>query len=261
MNLKNLVELPNKQWTEKALRDLPKRDWGKKLEKEWEYKGKILRVYSVEPQAHLIGVTVPVGLLEGYPPDAILVKSFEKNYKSPSNPQVVEKYGFERAHGEPIELLNYVFEVICDRATEAQLNRYRTGHSKNYESGRYVRYIKHGLTIVFPHDVQAEKERWEFIEDIVKHDFERYVDAILKGAKLQDARRRIGEYRAVESTHAFNLRSIWHVARQRASKYSPNGKEAEPQISSIAEQMVEAIKPYLPVFYDTLLRQIGKGYR
>lgn len=192
--------------------------------------------------------------------DAILVKAFEKNYKTPSKPGVVDKYGFEQQHGEPLELIGFVYEMIFDRATEGELNRYRVGHSKNYESGRYVNYTKHGLTIVFPDDCTTDEAKQDFLDD-VQYDLERYADALATGAKVQAARRRLGEYRAVESVHSFNLRAIWHVARQRSADLSPNGKEAEPQISKIATQMVLGTKPYLPRFYDTLIAQIGKGYR
>lgn len=242
------------------LNNLPKRDWRKKLEKEWEYRGKMLRIYSVEPQAHLIGVTQPVGLLEGYSADAILVKAFEKNYKTPSKPKVVETYGFEQMHGEPIELISFNYEFIFDRACEAEMNRYRH-NSKNYESSRYVDLIKHGLTIVFPDDVVTEEERREFIVHDVRHDFERYVDALERGAKKQAARRRIGTYQAVESVFAINLRSLWHMARQRSAELSPNGREAEPQISSVMTAAVYEVEQYLPQFYRCLIEQIGKGYR
>jgi thymidylate synthase ThyX len=243
------------------LNKLPQRDWNKTLEHTEEYRGKILRIYSVAPQAHLIGVTQPVGMLEGYSADAILVKAFEKNYKTPSKPGVVEKYGFEQMHGEPLELVSFVYEFIYDRATEAEMNRYRH-NSKNYESSRYVNFFNHGLTIVFPDDCVTDEQKREHIELDVLHDFKRYTDVILDNrAKKQAARRRLGTYQAVESAFAINLRSLWHMARQRSAELSPNGKEAEPQIGDVMTQAVYAIKPYLPRFYDTLIAQIGKGYR
>lgn len=243
------------------LSNLPQRDWGKKLEKSWVHQGERLRIFSVEPQAHLIGVTQAVGMLDGYSMDAILVKAFEKNYKTASKPGVVDHYGFEQQHGEPLELVSFSYECIFDRAIEAEMNRYRVGHSKNYESGRYVDYVKHGLTIVFPDDCNTDDLRWEFVAYTVAPDLERYTDALKRGAKKQEARRRLGEYRAVESVHSFNLRSLWHAARQRSAVLSPNGREAEPQISKVVTQMVDAIEPYLPRFYGTLLSQIAKGYR
>jgi len=242
------------------LANIPNRDWGKKLELEFDYKGYHLKIYSVEPQAHLIGVTKPVGLLEGYTADAILVKAFQKNYKSPAKPKVVERYGFHQMHTEPIELISFQYECIFDRATEVQLNRYRH-NSKNYESGRYVKYLEHGLTIVFPDDVKTDEEKRDFINDIVADDFMRYADAIDKGAKRQEARRRLGFYVAVESVFSINLRSLWHMARQRSHELSPNGKEAEPQISNVVTQMVKQTQPYIPHFYPTLLEVIAKGYR
>lgn len=243
------------------LNKLPKRDWNKTLEHEEEYRGKTLRIYSVNPQAHLIGVTHPVGMLEGYSADAILVKAFEKNYKTPSKPGVVEKYGFEQMHGEPLELVSFAYEFIFDRATEAEMNRYRH-NSKNYESSRYVDPFKHGLTVVFPDDVQTEEQKQSFIANEVINDFKSYTDAIIDNkAKKQAARRRLGTYQAVESVFSINLRSLWNMARQRSAELSPNGKEAEPQIGDVMTQAVYAIKPYLPRFYDTLLEQIGKGYR
>jgi thymidylate synthase ThyX len=243
------------------LRNLPQQDWGKKLEKQLEHGGKTLTIYSVEPQARLIGVTQPVGLLEGYTADAILVKAFEKNYKTPSKPGVVDKYGFEQQHSEPIELISFQYECIFDRACEAEMNRYRH-NSKNYESGRYVDYIKHGLTIVFPDDVKGnEEEERAFIEHTVVPDLIEYAEALGKGAKRQAARRRLGFYVAVESVFSVNLRSLWHMARQRSAELSPNGKEAEPQIGSVITQMVKQIEPYLPRYYPTLLEQIAKGYR
>jgi thymidylate synthase ThyX len=243
------------------LSKLPQRDWNKTLEHEEVYRGKTLRIYSVAPQAHLIGVTKPVGMLEGYSADAILVKAFEKNYKTPSKPGVVEKYGFEQMHGEPLELVSFVYEFIFDRATEAEMNRYRH-NSKNYESSRYVDFLKHGLTIVFPEDCVTETQREEFVKNEVLYGFKGYADAILdNGAKKQAARRRLGTYQAVESEFAINLRSLWHMARQRSAELSPNGKEAEPQIGEVMTQAVYAIKPHLPRFYDTLIAQIGKGYR
>jgi thymidylate synthase ThyX len=242
------------------LNKLPKRDWNKTLEHEEVYRGKPLVIYSVKPQAHIIGVTQPVGMLEGYSADAILVKAFEKNYKTPSKPGVVDKYGFEQMHGEPLELVSFQYEFIFDRAIEAEMNRYRH-NSKNYESSRYVDPFKHGLTVVIPDDVQTEAQKTEFI-DTVAEDFKNYTDAILdNGAKKQAARRRFGTYQAVESVFSINLRSLWHMARQRSAELSPNGKEAEPQIGDVMTQAVYAIKPYLPRFYDTLLEQIGKGYR
>lgn len=243
------------------LNTLPKRDWGKTLEYEEEYRGKQLRIYSVEPQAHLIGVTQPVGLLEGYSADAILVKAFEKNYKTPSKPGVVEKYGFEQMHGEPLELISFQYEFIFDRAIEAEMNRYRH-NSKNYESSRYVDPFKHGLTVIIPDDVQTEEQRFDFIHNVALADFMNYADAVIdNNAKKQSARRRLGTYQAVESVFSINLRSLWHMARQRSAELSPNGKEAEPQIGKVMTEAVYAIKPYLPRFYDTLLAQIGKGYR
>jgi thymidylate synthase ThyX len=200
-------------------------------------------------------------MLEGYSADAILVKAFEKNYKTPSKPGVVDKYGFEQMHGEPLELVSFVYEFIFDRATEAEMNRYRH-NSKNYESSRYVDFFKHGLTVVFPEDIQVDFQKREFILDEVLYDFKRYTDAIIDNkAKKQAARRRIGTYQAVESAFSINLRSLWHMARQRSEELSPNGKEAEPQIGDVMTQSVYAIKPYLPRFYDTLIAQIGKGYR
>lgn len=243
------------------LNNLPKRDWKKTLEKEWEHKGKTLRIYSVPPQAHLIGITKPVGLLEGYPMDAILIKAFEKNYMTPSKPGVVENYGFEQMHGEPLELVSFVYECIHDRSIETEINRYRVGHSKNYESGRYVDYTKHGITVIVPDDCLTEEDRQEFFELDVSHDLQRYNDRLEKKAKKQAARRRLGEYRAVESVKAVNLRTLWNMARQRSAEFSPNGREAEPQIGDVVTQMVKAIEPYLPRFYQTLLDQIAKGYR
>jgi thymidylate synthase ThyX len=243
------------------LNNLPQRDWNKTLEHEEVYRGKTLRIYSVKPQAHLIGVTKPSGMLEGYSADAILVKAFEKNYKTPSKPGVVDKYGFEQMHGEPLELVSFVYEFIFDRATEAEMNRYRH-NSKNYESSRYVDFFKHGLTVVFPDDCVTYKQCDDFIQNDVLGAFKRYTDAIIDNkAKKQSARRRLGTYQAVESTFAINLRSLWHMARQRSAELSPNGKEAEPQIGDVMTQAVYAIKPYLPRFYDTLIAQIGKGYR
>jgi thymidylate synthase ThyX len=164
-------------------------------------------------------------------------------------------------HGEPLELVSFVYEFIFDRATEAEMNRYRH-NSKNYESSRYVDFLKHGLTIVFPDDCVTDDKKREHIELDVLHDFKRYTDVILDNkAKKQSARRRLGTYQAVESTFAINLRSLWHMARQRSAELSPNGKEAEPQIGDIMTQAVYAINPYLPRFYDTLIAQIGKGYR
>jgi thymidylate synthase ThyX len=243
------------------LNKLPKRDWNKTLEHEEVYRGKTLRIYSVAPQAHIIGVTQPVGMLEGYSADAILVKAFEKNYKTPAKPGVVDKYGFEQMHGEPLELVSFQYEFIFDRAIEAEMNRYRH-NSKNYESSRYVDPFKHGLTVVFPDDCVSESQRREFIKYDVFIAFKLYTDAILdNGAKKQSARRRLGTYQAVESVFSINLRSLWHMARQRSAELSPNGKEAEPQIGDVMTQAVYAIEPYLPRFYGTLLEQIGKGYR
>jgi thymidylate synthase ThyX len=243
------------------LNKLPKRDWNKTLEHEEVYRGKTLRIYSVAPQAHIIGVTQPVGMLAGYSADAILVKAFEKNYKTPAKPGVVDKYGFEQMHGEPLELVSFQYEFIFDRAIEAEMNRYRH-NSKNYESSRYVDPFKHGLTVVFPDDCISEGQRNEFIKYDVFIAFKLYTDAILdNGAKKQSARRRLGTYQAVESVFSINLRSLWHMARQRSAELSPNGKEAEPQIGDVMTQAVYAIKPYLPRFYGTLIEQIGKGYR
>ena len=242
------------------LTTIPNGNWNKEIEEAWEHKGEVLKIYSVEPQAHLIGVTMPVGSLEGYSPEAILVKAFMKNYKTPAKPKVVEKYGLRKGHSEPIEMIDFVFENIYDRATEAQMNRYRH-NSKNYESGRYVNYIKHGLTIVFPGDVKTDDQKRDFIENTVVPDFERYVDVLVNGGKQQEARRRLGLYVAVESTISVNLRSLIHMAQQRSRELSPNGREAEPQISSIVTQMVEQIRPYVPTFYNTILEVIGEGYR
>ncbi|PGN53904.1 hypothetical protein CN978_29815 [Priestia megaterium] len=245
----------------KDLNTIPKRDWNKTIEHVEEYRGKTLRIYSVKPQAHIIGVTQPVGLLEGYSADAILVKAFEKNYKTPAKPKVVEKYGFEQMHGEPLELVSFQYEFIFDRAIEAEMNRYRH-NSKNYESSRYVDPFKHGLTVVFPDDVQTDFQKEEFIKIDVLEAFKNYTDAIVNyGAKKQSARRRLGTYQAVESVFSINLRSLWHMARQRSAELSPNGREAEPQIGDIMTQAVYAVEPYLPQFYSTLLEQIGKGYR
>lgn len=243
------------------LNNLPKRDWQKELAIETEYRGKTLRIYTVRPQSHLIGVTQPVGLLEGYSMDAILVKAFEKNYKTPSKPGVVDKYGFEQMHGEPLELVGFTYEFIFDRATEAEMNRYRH-NSKNYESSRYVNFFKHGLTAVLPDDVVTEEQIKDFLENDVLYNFKRYTDAVLdNGAKKQAARRRLGTYQAVESVFSINLRSLWHMARQRSYELSPNGKEAEPQIGDVMTQSVKSVEPYLPRFYGTLIDQIGKGYR
>ena len=250
--------------------DFPNRDWNKKLEFEFQVPGLadpktgedyVFRIFSVDPQAHLIGVTKPVGLLEGYSADAILVKAFQKNYHTEAaKPKVVEQYGFHQKHSEPIEFIGFVYETIFDRACEAEMNRYRH-NSKNLESGRYVDYIKHGLTIVFPDDVKTPEEQDDFLQHTVVPDLIEYAKALKKGAKRQAARRRLGYYLAVEGVYAINLRSLWHMARQRSQKLSPNGKEAEDQISSVVTQMVEGAMPHLPVFGDTVLKVISEGYR
>jgi thymidylate synthase ThyX len=246
--------------TDYSLDNLPQQNWNKKLEYTFTHEGKELKIYSVEPQAHLIGVTKPVGLLDGFSADAILVKAFEKNYKTPSKPKVVETYGFEQMHGEPIEMINFNYECIFDRAIEAEMNRYRH-NSKNYESGRYVDYVKHGLTIVFPDDIITQDQKDDFLHNVVAWDLLQYHNVIKNGGKRQQARRRLGFYIAVESVFSINLRSLWHMGRQRSAELSPNGKEAEPQISTVVTQMVKQIEPYLPRFYKTLVDQIGKGYR
>ncbi|MBP3039288.1 FAD-dependent thymidylate synthase [Bacillaceae bacterium Marseille-Q3522] len=243
-----------------SLENLPKQDWQKKKETEFDFLNETLTIYSVEPQAKLIAVPAMVGIYHGLSADAVLVKAFEKNYKTPAKPKVVENYGFEQLHAEPIELLSFVYEFIFDRATEAEMNRYRH-NSKNYESGRYVNYIKHGLTIVFPDDCVSEAERAAFIEEMVVPDFKAYVKVVINKGKKQEARRRLGFYVAVESVFAINLRSLWHMARQRSHELSPNGREAEPQISKVVTEAVKSIEPYLPRFYDSLIKQIGKGYR
>lgn len=244
----------------KSLSNLPQRDWAKKLEVEFTYKDRNLKIYSVEPQAHLIGVTQPVGMLEGYSADALLVKAFEKNYKTPSKPKVVETYGFEQMHSEPIEMISFNYECIFDRAIAQQMNRYRH-NSKNYESGRYVDYIKHGLTFIFPDHCKTQHSKEQFVERVMIHSFMNYVDALQEGAKKQSARRCLPEAVAIESEFAINLRSLWHMARQRSQELSPNGREAEPQIGNVMTQAVKQVEKYLPHFYDALLRQIEKGYR
>lgn len=194
-----------------------------------------------------------------------MTKAFQKNYHTEAaKPGVVSKYGFEQQHGEPIEMIDFVYETLFDRACEAEMNRYRH-NSKNLESGRYVDYVKHGLTIVIPEDVQTPEEHDKFIDHVMM-DFEAYVD-VLEDSTLppnkrkQQARRRIGMYIAIEGVYKTNLRSLWHMARQRSAVYSPNGKEAEPQISSVVTQMIDEALPHIPVFGQDLLNQISKGYR
>lgn len=244
------------------LAGIPQRDWQKRLAIQKEYKGKNLKIYVVEPQAHIIAATMPVGMLTGYAPDAILTKAFQKNYKTAAKPGVVSNYGFEAQHGEPIELLDYVYETIFDRACEAEINRYRQ-NSKNYESGRYVDYVKHGITVILPfeEDMKDEEKQLVFLEKIVLTDFQQYVDLLKMGWKKQHARRVFGTYLAVEAVIKANLRSLQHMAAQRSAELSPNGREAEPEISSVVTSMVNEMLPYLPVFKDDLLKQIGKGYR
>lgn len=249
------------------LAGLPQRDWGKQLaiSVPIPYKGKLtdLKIYTVDPQAHIIAATMPVGMLKGYAPDAVLVKAFEKNYKTPSKPGVVSKYGFEQQHGEPIELLDYVFETVFDRACEAEMNRYRH-NSKNYESGRYVDYIKHGLTVVLPHEdelLNNPELQKEWLYDVVAPDFVLYAKYLERGWKKQHARRVFGTYLAVEAVIKTNLRSLQHMAAQRSGELSPNGREAEPEISKVVTTMVNEAMPYLPVFSADVLKQIGKGYR
>lgn len=253
------------------LKDIPNREWGKRLIKDdfftrsvnGKFKTSNLKIYVVEPQAHIIAATIPVGLLEGFAPDAVLTKAFQKNYKTAAKPGVVRNYGFEQGHGEPIELLDYVFETIFDRACEAEINRYRQ-NSKNYESGRYVDYIKHGLTVVLPHEddiLNDPKLQEEWIDDVVAPDFINYVKYLDRGWKKQHARRVFGTYLAVEAVIKTNLRSLTHMAKQRSAELSPNGREAEPEISKIVTAMVNEAMPYLPVFKDDVLKQIEKGYR
>lgn len=203
--------------------------------------------------------------MSGFSADAILTKAFQKNYRSEAaKPGVVSKYGFEQQHGEPIELIAFVYETVFDRACEAEMNRYRH-NSKNLESGRYVDYTKHGLTVIIPDDCTTTDEVNKFL-DHVSRDFEAYVD-VLEDSTLppnkrkQQARRRIGMYIAVEGVYKTNLRNLSHMACQRSAVYSPNGKEAEPQISSVVTQMVDEALPYIPVFGQDLLNQISKGYR
>lgn len=242
--------------------NIPKRDWNKKLVAHETYKGKELKIFVVDPQAHVIATTVPVGLLAGFSQDSVLVKAFEKNYKTAAKPGVVSSYGFEKQHGEPIELIDYVFECVYDRATEAEMNRYRH-NSKNYESGRYVDYVKHGITIVLPfEDDMKDPERAQiFIDNIAMYDLKRYVDLLNLGWKKQHARRVFGTYLAVESVIKTNLRSLQHMAAQRSAELSLNGREAEPEISQVVTMATLEAMKYLPVFSKDVLTQIGKGYR
>lgn len=257
-------------WNENVA-GIPKRDWEKKLGKEvaftrsvnGEFKTDSLKVWVVEPQAHIIAATMPVGLLAGYAPDAVLVHAFTKNYKTAAKPGVVSNYGFEKNHGEPIELLDYVFETVFDRACEAEINRYRH-NSKNYESGRYVDYVKHGITIIIPHEddiLNDEKLQQEWIEDVCMDDLIKYTKKLDRGWKKQHARRVFGTYLAVEADIKTNLRSLVHMGKQRSGIYSPNGREAEPEISRVVTHMIDEAMPYLPVFASDVLKQIGKGYR
>jgi thymidylate synthase ThyX len=249
------------------LAGIPNRDWKKELRLTVPvtYKGQTndLKIYTVDPQAHLIATTMPVGILAGYAPDAVLTKAFQKNYKTAAKPGVVSNYGFEKQHGEPIELLDYVYETIFDRACEAEMNRYRH-NSKNYESGRYVDYIKHGLTVILPHEEEVLNNpelQMEWLQDCPAHDFVKYAKYLERGWKKQHARRAFGTYLAVEAVIKTNLRSLQHMAAQRSAVFSPNGKEAEPEISRVVTSMVNEMLPYLPVFQEDLLKQISKGYR
>jgi thymidylate synthase ThyX len=255
----------------------PNRDWGK-LHVNNAYvviKGKeqVVPIYAVAPQAHLIATTIPVGMLCGYSPDSVLTKAFQKNYHSAAaKPGVVSSYGFQQKHGEPIELIDYVFETIFDRACEAEMNRYRH-NSKNYESGRYVDYLKHGVTVVLPHEPDIMEAYdlshtdyihplvREWVSDVVIGDLWSYAKYLDRGWKKQHARRAFGTYLAVEAVIKTNLRSLTHMGTQRSAVYSPNGKEAEPEISAVVTQMIAAAMPYLPVFAKDVFEQMEKGYR
>lgn len=266
----NLENIPRND-----LENIPNRDWNKQLLADWVYRGNRLRIFSVEPQAHLIAYTQTTGLLQEFTPDAVLAKAFQKNYHTEvAKPKVVENYGFEQKHSEPIELLDYVFECIYDRACEAEMNRYRH-NSKNYESGRYTDYIKHRLCVVLPEDIYDlwvnkdpgyAKRLSKFVAK-VKGDLEEYVDVVMDATNLpvrerrQAARRRLGEYRAVEGVYKANLLSLWHMATQRSHELSPNGIAAEPEISRVVTAMIKAMLPQLPVYANALLKQIAKGYR
>lgn len=249
--------------------NIPNRNWQKTLEYQWIYRDKDLRIFSVEPQAHLIATTQCVGDFDGFSPDAVFVKAFQKNYHTEAaKPGVVSNYGFEQKHGEPIEFLDYVFEIIYDRACEGQMNRYRH-NSKNMESGRYTDYVKHGLTVIIPDDLAGlahdHRRYMQFISKVAV-DLEAYVDVLLDSdlppnRRKQAARRRLGEYRASEGVYKMNLRSLVHMGAQRSDEFSPNGREAEPEISAVVTAMVKAIEPYLPVFYVDVLKQLAKGYR
>lgn len=246
---------------------LPNRDWNKQIAREWTYRDKHVKIFTVDPQAHVIGVTQPVGLLDGFSADAILMKAFQKNYHTEaSKPATVIGYGFEKQHAEPIEFIDVVYECIFDRACEAEMNRYRH-NSKNYESGRFVDYTKTGFTIVLPEDVKhlesSDGRLLSFFQH-VQADVESYIDALLDSDSSprharQQARRRLGFYIAVESVYKVNIRSLWHMAQQRSHELSPSGLAAEPQISDVVTQMVKGALPYLPIFADALLTQIKKG--
>jgi hypothetical protein len=51
------------------------------------------------------------------------------------------------------------------------------------------------------------------------------------------------------------------MGTQRSAELSPNGREAEPEISSVVTQMVNNAMEWLPVFKEDVYKQIGKGYR
>jgi len=171
------------------------------------------------------------------------------------------RYMLVHGHGSPFEHNAVTLAIRCPIFVDRHLVKYRAGVSKNEESARYTE-VKEEYYVPLAFRGQAKSNRQASVEGgLAKEDealsrdlyresilkaFETYRTLLTLGVAREQARGVLPLTAYVSSYYTFNLRSLFHVIKQRDTD------DAQWETRQYAKAFREIVRPLFPLTFRAM---------